>query len=80
MHLSGASCPRHVRARCLPLHGACPTGNTVYDNADAGLALMESFRADVYDNTFKDNKYGIRLSVGCADNVFVDNDIIGSSK
>lgn len=55
-------------------------GNTVYDNADAGLALIESFRADVHDNTFKDNNYGISLSVGCANNAFENNDIIDSSE
>lgn len=57
----------------------CP-GNTVYDNADAGLALMEAFDAEVYDNTFRDNKYGIRLSVGCANNVFKNNKLLDSTK
>ena len=44
------------------------------------MALMESFNADVSNNKFEDNKYGIRLSVGCADNVFSKNDITGSDK
>ena len=54
--------------------------NYVHDNGDAGMALMESFNADVSNNVFDDNKYGVRLSVGCADNVFSKNDITGSSK
>ncbi|CAN0586398.1 unnamed protein product, partial [Laminaria digitata] len=32
------------------------------------------------DNTFENNKYGIRMSVGCGDNVFSKNVISGSSK
>ena len=56
------------------------TDNDVHDNGDAGMALMESFNADVSNNKFDDNKYGIRLSVGCADNVFSKNVISGSSK
>lgn len=59
---------------------ASRAGNIVYGNADAGMALMEAFRANVQGNSFEDNTYGIRLSVGCADNVFKGNDIIGSSK
>ena len=54
--------------------------NYVHDNGDAGIALMESFNADVSNNIIEDNKYGVRLSVGCADNVFSKNDITGSSK
>lgn len=41
---------------------------------------MESFNADVSGNTFEGNKYGIRLSVACADNVFYENVINGSTK
>ena len=55
-------------------------GNYVHGNADAGMALMEVFNAKVSQNTFKDNKYGIRLSVGCADNVFSNNKITDSKK
>ena len=44
------------------------------------MALMESFNADVSDNTFEKNKYGIRMSVGCADNVFSNNLITGSTR
>ncbi|CAM9715530.1 unnamed protein product, partial [Laminaria digitata] len=55
-------------------------GNYVHDNGDAGLALMESFNADVSENTFENNKYGVRLSVGCADNVFHDNIFTGATK
>ena len=55
-------------------------GNYVHDNGDAGMAMMESFDAEVSGNTFEGNKYGIRLSVGCADNVFSDNEISDSTK
>lgn len=53
--------------------------NYVHDNADAGMALMESFDADVYYNEFENNQFGVRLSVGCADNKFVQNVISGST-
>lgn len=52
----------------------------MHDNGDAGIALLESFRADVSDNVFENNKYGVRLSVGCADNVFSKNVFSGSTK
>lgn len=52
----------------------------MHDNGDAGLAMLESFRANVYDNIFDNNKYGIRLSVGCADNVFSNNVVKDSTK
>ena len=42
--------------------------------------MMESFNADVSDNVFENNKYGIRFSVGCGDNEFTNNIISGSSK
>lgn len=41
---------------------------------------MEVFNAKVTKNTIEDNKYGVRLSVGCADNVFSSNVITGSTK
>lgn len=44
------------------------------------MALMESFNADVSDNIFADNKYGVRLSVGCVDNVFKNNVFSGSTE
>ncbi|CAM9210005.1 unnamed protein product, partial [Laminaria digitata] len=56
------------------------TDNYVHDNGDAGMALMESFNADVSNNKFEDNKYGVRMSVGCADNVFSKNVISDSSE
>ncbi|CAM9491122.1 unnamed protein product, partial [Laminaria digitata] len=55
-------------------------GNYVHDNGDAGMALMESFNADVSDNVFENNKYGVRMSVGCGDNVFSDNVISDSTR
>ncbi|CAM9370073.1 unnamed protein product [Laminaria digitata] len=56
------------------------SGNYVHDNGDAGMAMMESFNADVSDNVFENNKYGFRMSVGCADNVFSNNVISGSTR
>ena len=56
------------------------TDNYVHDNGDAGMALLESFGAEVSGNTFEDNKYGVRLSVGCGNNVFSNNVISGSSQ
>nr|BDX99461.1 mannuronan C5-epimerase [Cladosiphon okamuranus] len=53
-------------------------GNYVHDNGDAGLAMLESFGADVSDNTFENNKYGVRFSVACGDNVFSNNVISNS--
>lgn len=47
--------------------------NHCYDNGDAGMAMLESFSAEVSENKFENNKYGVRMSVGCADNVFTNN-------
>lgn len=49
------------------------TDNHIYNNKDAGLALLESFGAEIYDNRIEDCKYGIRLSLGSADNEIYDN-------
>lgn len=40
---------------------------------DAGIAILESFDAEIYDNTFENVKYGIRISLGGADNHIHDN-------
>jgi len=56
------------------------TGNYVHDNGDAGMAFLESFNASVSNNTFENNNYGIRFSVGSADNIFTDNVMLNSSK
>ena len=53
-------------------------GNYVHDNGDAGMAMLESFNADVSDNIFENNKFGVRFSVGCCHNVFSKNVISGS--
>lgn len=52
----------------------------MHDNGDAGIALLESFGAEVSGNTFEDNKYGVRLSVGCGNNVLSNDVISGSSQ
>ena len=41
--------------------------------ADAGLAILESFDAEIYDNTFSNVKYGIRISLGGGNNDVHDN-------
>lgn len=43
---------------------AIVSGNHVHNNGDAGLAVLESFYMDVNNNVFKNNKFGIRFSVG----------------
>lgn len=42
--------------------------------------MLESFNADVSGNIFADNKYGVRFSVGCANNVFSNNFITRSTE
>lgn len=49
------------------------TGNYVHDVADAGLAILESFDAEIYDNTFENVKYGVRISLGGGNNDVHDN-------
>ena len=47
--------------------------NVVYDMQDAGLAILESFDADIHGNTFTNVKYGIRISLGGGNNNVYDN-------
>lgn len=51
----------------------CVPGNYVHDVADAGLAILESFDAEIYDNVFENVKYGIRISLGGGNNDVHDN-------
>ena len=44
------------------------------------MAMLESFGADVSNNKFEDNRYGVRLSVGCGNNVFSNNVISRSTE
>eukprot|EP00752_Nemacystus_decipiens_P007155 g6407.t1 len=55
-------------------------GNYAHDNGDCGMALLESFNADVSDNTFDNNNYGVRFSVASGDNVFSNNVFSNSAK
>lgn len=50
-----------------------PADNHVHDMQDAGMALLESFDALIYDNLFENVKYGIRLSLGSARNQVYSN-------
>ena len=52
---------------------AWPADNYVHDMQDAGMALLESFDALIYDNLFENVKYGIRLSLGSARNQVYSN-------
>ncbi|CAM9671794.1 unnamed protein product [Choristocarpus tenellus] len=53
--------------------GAEVAYNNVYSNGDAGLAIMESFDLNVHHNTFSNNKYGVRISVGGGTNLIKKN-------
>lgn len=54
--------------------------NCVHDHGDTGLAMMELFNADVSNNVFEHNKYGVRISVWCDHKVFSKNVISVSAK
>lgn len=51
--------------------------NHVHDMQDAGLAIMESQNAEIYDNIFENVKYGMRISLGGANNYIHDNTFDG---
>lgn len=40
---------------------------------NAGIAILESFDADIYDNTITDVRFGIRISLGGGNNNVHDN-------
>ncbi|CAN0131513.1 unnamed protein product, partial [Scytosiphon promiscuus] len=54
--------------------------NYVHDMQDAGMALMESMNAHVYDNVFENVQYGVRLSLGCTNNLIEYNTFSKSDK
>ncbi|CAN0243860.1 unnamed protein product [Scytosiphon promiscuus] len=47
--------------------------NQISNMQDAGIAMLESFDALIYDNTIEGAKYGIRMSLGSARNQVYDN-------
>eukprot|EP00752_Nemacystus_decipiens_P009061 g8090.t1 len=47
--------------------------NTIYNMPDAGIALLESMNADIHDNSIDGVQYGIRMSLGSANNNVYDN-------
>ncbi|CAM9520911.1 unnamed protein product [Ectocarpus fasciculatus] len=53
--------------------GAEVYNNVVYNMQDAGMAMMESYDANIYDNSFTNCRYGIRLSLGSSRNTISDN-------
>ena len=54
--------------------------NHCYNNGDAGMAMLESSNADISGNVFENNKYGIRMSVGCTENMVHNNTFYNTSK
>ena len=64
-----------IPSSCGLTETSCWAGkdNVVYDMQDAGLAILESFDADIHDNTFTNVKYGIRISLGGGNNNVYDN-------
>lgn len=47
--------------------------NNVHDMQDAGIAILESFDAEIYDNSFTNVRFGIRISLGGGNNQVHDN-------
>ena len=47
---------------------------------DAGIAILESFDAEIYLNTFEDVKYGMRISLGGGNNYVHHNEFKKCSK
>lgn len=45
----------------------------MHDMGDAGIAMMESFDNEIYDNLIENVRYGVRISLGGADNYIHDN-------
>lgn len=58
---------------CLAHIALLPAGNTITNMQDAGIALLESMNANIYDNVIDGVKYGIRMSLGSAGNHVHDN-------
>jgi poly(beta-D-mannuronate) C5 epimerase len=57
------------------------TGNNVHDQPNgAGIAIFDTVGQTVTGNTVTNNLYGIRISVGSANNVFSGNTVTGSTK
>lgn len=48
--------------------------------ADAGIALLESMNAKIYDNVIDGAEFGIRMSLGSAGNEVYDNTFKGCTK
>ncbi|CAM9981622.1 unnamed protein product, partial [Discosporangium mesarthrocarpum] len=54
--------------------------NDIHDMQDAGIAFFESFSGEIHGNTIRNVAYGIRLSMGSANNRVYDNSFDGCSK
>jgi parallel beta-helix repeat protein len=56
------------------------SNNFVHDQPNgAGIAIFDTAGDSVHDNRIQNNRYGIRVSVGAADNTFTNNSITGST-
>lgn len=64
----------------LTVYAILGADNHCYDNGDAGMAMLESSNADISGNVFEGNKYGIRMSVGCTENLVTNNTFSNTSK
>lgn len=64
-----------VRLVVLLIHFVCrwSPGNTITNVQDAGIAVLESFGLDIHDNVITGALYGIRVTLGSADNEVYDN-------
>ncbi|CAB1099946.1 MEP1 [Ectocarpus sp. CCAP 1310/34] len=49
-------------------------GNKIWNMPDAGIALLESFNADIHDNEIDGVQFGIRMSLGSGGNSVYDNE------
>jgi parallel beta-helix repeat protein len=54
-------------------------GNETFNHPDGGIALLEGHRNVIRGNTSRNNKYGIRLSVGSEDNTLAGNSVLNNT-
>lgn len=65
--------PNTLLFLCFVFLGWGVVDNYIHDMQDAGIAIMESMDAKIYDNTIENVRYGIRISLGGAGNEIYDN-------
>lgn len=62
-----------LRHLSLRLSSCVVADNNVHDMDDAGIAILESFDAEIYSNNITNVVYGIRISLGAGNNQIFDN-------